>query len=121
MCDCGNRLKIDLHTHILPKHYPNLRERYGYGGFISLIHEEDGVTRMMQGDKLFRVVEPNCFEIAVRLEEMEKTEVDVQVISTVPVMFSYWAKPEDCLDLSIILNDDIANSVKLNPKKFIGI
>jgi len=125
MCDCGNNrkkhLKVDLHTHILPKFYPNLRERYGYGGFISLVHEENGVTRMMQGDKLFRVVEPNCFEIGVRLEDMEKTEVDVQVISTVPVMFSYWAKPEDCLDLSKMLNDDIANSVKQNPKKFIGL
>ena len=35
-------------------------------------------------------------------------------------MFSYWAKPEDCLDLCQILNDHVAACVRENPKRFIG-
>lgn len=31
-------VKIDVHTHILPKTWPSLKERYGYGGFIRLEH-----------------------------------------------------------------------------------
>ena len=37
--------------------------------------------------------------------------MDVQVLSTVPVMFSYWAKPEHGHDLSRFLNDHIAGVV----------
>lgn len=114
------QLRIDLHTHILPKNYPNLRERYGYGGFISLEHKCDGKTIMMKGDEFFREVEPNCFDPVARIEDMDRTTVDVQVLSTVPVMFSYWAKPEDCLDLCQILNDDLAEVVKKHPKRFVG-
>jgi len=36
-------------------------------------------------------------------------------------MFSYWAKPEDTLDLCTLLNDHIANIVKKNPKRFVGL
>jgi aminocarboxymuconate-semialdehyde decarboxylase len=35
-------------------------------------------------------------------------------------MFSYWAKPEDALDLARYLNDDIAKTVASNPKRFVG-
>jgi aminocarboxymuconate-semialdehyde decarboxylase len=45
----------------------------------------------------------------------------MQVLSTVPVMFSYWAKPADALDLSRRLNDHIAEVVRAHPKRFAGL
>jgi hypothetical protein len=51
------------------------------------------------GDRLFREISDNVWEPTRRIEEMEGG-VSMQVLSTVPVMFSYWAKPTDALDLS---------------------
>lgn len=114
-------LKIDLHTHILPKTWPNLRERYGYGGFVRLEHHVPGRARMMKDDTCFREIGANCWDPARRIEDCNKAGVDVQVLSTVPVMFSYRARPEHGLDLSRILNDHIAGVVRAHPTRFAGL
>lgn len=114
-------MKIDIHTHILPKDWPNLKEKYGYGGWIQLDHHKTGCARMMKDETFFREVETNLWDPGVRMHECSSHGVDVQVLSTVPVMFSYWAKADDALDLSKFLNDNIAAVVEEFPRRFIGL
>lgn len=114
-------LTIDIHTHILPEHIPDFGRRFGYGGFIHLDHHKPGCARMMQDDRFFREVQANCWDPEVRMRECDEHRVHVQVISTVPVMFSYWARPHDTLVLSQFLNDHIAGIVQRWPRRFVGL
>lgn len=112
---------IDTHTHIIPKHLPDFAKQFGYGEFIQLDHHAPGRAWMMQGDRRFREITDNCWDPAVRIREMEEHQADMQVICTIPVMFSYWAKAQDGLAISRFLNDDIASTVNAHPGKFVGL
>lgn len=116
-------LKIDIHTHILPPEIPKFKEMFGYGGFIRLNDCPGCAAKDMVDDsgKFFRRVEANCFTPKLRLEDYDPFGVHVQVLSTVPVMFSYWAKPQDGLTVSKMLNDHLAGVVRDNPTRFVGL
>ncbi|MBG84898.1 MAG: 2-amino-3-carboxymuconate-6-semialdehyde decarboxylase [Phycisphaerae bacterium] len=114
-------LKIDLHTHILPEKWPDLAERYGCGDWVRLEHQQSCSAKMMVGDNFFREIESNSWDPVVRLSDCDQAGVRVQVLSTVPIMFTYWAEPEHALDLSMLLNDHMAGVVSTYPTRFVGL
>lgn len=114
-------LTIDIHTHIIPENLPDFKKKFDYGGFISLEHHKPCCAKMMVDGKFFREIEDNCWSAEKRMKECDHHHVDVQVLSTIPVMFSYWAKPNDCLEVSKYLNDHIAEIVQRYPKRFVGL
>lgn len=100
---------------------PNWSEKFGYGDFIYLQHHKKGFAKMMRGNQFFREIKENSWDPELRIEEYATFNTQVQVVCTIPVMFSYWAKPLDCLSLSQFLNDHIAKITTKYPKNYIGL
>jgi len=114
--------KIDVHTHILPKEIPRWKDKFGYVGFVTLEHHQPCCARMLKDDGVFfREVEDNIWSAEKRIKDCDAQNVGVQVLSTVPVMFSYWAKAADGAEIAGFLNDGIAEIVGEFPKRFIGL
>lgn len=110
--------RIDCHAHILPRDWPALHERYGDPRWPRLEHADSCSARIMIGDSVFREVTDQLYAVERRLADMDATGVDRQVLSTVPVMFSYWAEPERTRELSRYLNEHLATVAREHPDRF---
>lgn len=104
----------------MPEIMPNWTEKFGYGDFIHLEHRNCKAC-MIKGDKVFREVEANSYKAELRIKDMDESGVTMQVISTIPVLFNYWAKPYDGLATSKFFNDHIAETASKDPKHFTGL
>ena len=78
-------LKIDMHTHIIPKSLPRFAEEFGYGDFIHLEHNVPGTADMMKGREFFRRIKQNCWDAEMRNADYRASQPDEQVVCTIPV------------------------------------
>jgi aminocarboxymuconate-semialdehyde decarboxylase len=112
---------VDLHTHILPESWPDLAEKFGYGGWVSLEKCADCRANMLIDGTVFRQVDDRTWSPERRVRDCDEHGVDMQVLSTVPVMFAYGAQGKDALEVARMLNDHLAAVVANDPVHFQGL
>lgn len=113
--------RVDFHTHIIPEDFPDLAAKYGDDRFPTLKHTCDCGAEIFRNGKSFRKITDNTWDPKKRIEDMDREGVDVQVLSPIPVTFTYWSDPETCLELSKVQNDFIASVVEDYPDRFVGL
>jgi len=96
---------IDIHTHFFPESWPDLAARYGTPDWPSIKHTGPGKADIMLGDRMFRHVTSACWDVNVRLANMDRNGIDMQIISATPVLFAYARKAEQALDCARLFND----------------
>ena len=114
-------LKIDTHAHYLPRDWPDLANKYGDNRFPVIHHGDDNRHRIYKEGKFFREIQSKTWDPDERIAEYARFNVQVQVISTVPVMFSYWAKPHHAMELHQSLNNHMAETCRTHRRHYAGI
>lgn len=114
-------MRIDFHTHIYPLDLPNFAEKYGNDKWPVMEQKCSCGADIMVSGNVFREVTDQVWDPKKRIEDMKNEGVDMQVLSPVPVTFSYWAPVEQALEMAQFQNDFIAQTVKDYPEHFIGL
>jgi aminocarboxymuconate-semialdehyde decarboxylase len=96
---------IDIHNHFFPREWPDLAARYGTPDWPWIKHTEPGKAEIMVGDQFFRHIYSACWDPEIRLQEMDRDGVDLQIISATPVLFAYDRPTEHALDCARLFND----------------
>ncbi|HXH21772.1 MAG TPA: amidohydrolase family protein [Dehalococcoidia bacterium] len=113
-------MTIDVHAHVVPErfppHPPGADERWP-----EMDHFEPGRARVMIAGRNFRTVTEGVWSATRRIEDMDREGVDVQVLSPMPELLSYWLPLEDSRVLAEHVNDYITRMVEASPGRFHGL
>jgi aminocarboxymuconate-semialdehyde decarboxylase len=71
---------VDIHSHFLPRSWPDLAARFGTADWPWLRHTAPGEAMLMLGEREFRPVTAACWDPAVRLGAMDRDGVDVHAL-----------------------------------------
>lgn len=110
---------IDVHAHLLPRSAIAAAES-GSDWFGSRV-ETDGLgrPRIVTGDYAVSMGGPVHWEsIERRIERMDESRVDVQVLSLNPILFRYYLEARHAVDAARAINDELAGIVADHPARF---
>lgn len=108
---------VDMHTHFLPKQWPDLEKRFGTPDWPWMRHTEQGKAMLMLGNKEFRPVYDACWDSSVRLAEMDRDNIDIQVMCATPVLFAYARPAPHATECAQIFNDLALEMCSHNPDR----
>ncbi len=114
-------MRVDFHTHIIPEDFPDFTEKFGGERWPTMNRTCACGANIMVAGKVFREVTDQVWSPEKRIQDMDREGVDIQVLSPIPVTFSYWADTEPAMLMSKIQNDFIAETVQKYPDRFIGL
>ncbi len=114
---------IDVHTHIVPEHFPPVGNRLAANRWPYMDHIEPGKANVMISGRNFRTVLDHCWNVPRRLREMPEPgyRVDRQVLSPMPELLAYKLNPHDGLDLARYLNEVLIRMVEHAPDRFYAL
>lgn len=107
-CGCG----IDAHAHVVPENFPACIGSAVPADWPSMAPAAQPCHRnVMIAGKVYRTVSDRCWDVGRRLADLPAMGLDLQVVSPMPELLSYWMRPAEAQQLLRFLNDQIAGMV----------
>ncbi|MBF4481389.1 aminocarboxymuconate-semialdehyde decarboxylase [Rhodococcus rhodochrous J3] len=109
---------IDVHTHYVPKGWPDLSADAGVDApWLRVESESDAI--IMMGTREFRRIQSDAWDYEVRLRDMDADGVRAQVVSPTPAFFNYGRTPEEAERIARIFNDLALTIVEPAPDRLV--
>lgn len=112
-------LKIDIHSHLLPGSWPDFNGSRNLG--FPVLEEDGEKRRIMINGEFFRAVTSTSWDLDQRVRQYADAGVQVQVVCTVPVLFSYHLPLDPAETFIRFLNDHIAEEQAARPDRIIAL
>jgi len=111
---------VDVHCHYLS---PEVGAKYAY--LHPVKHDATAVyaTELSRQVNMKQIQELGAKfnQVAVRLKDMDKMGIDIQVVSPAPIQYFYFTEPELGAQISRDINESIALVVAQRPDRFVGM
>jgi aminocarboxymuconate-semialdehyde decarboxylase len=113
---------IDIHAHILPEETIRRLGRESPRVAPKLVDQPDGSTNMVIAGKVVQRPMPReCWDLDLRLADMDKHGVDMQAICATVHTFFYDEEPALAAACAALQNDEIAALAKRHPERFVAL
>lgn len=109
---------VDFHTHVVPNSLPPPGGEKLWPSIA--LHGADEADIMI-GGRSFRRVDRRSWDVAARLADMDADGVEIQVLSPMPELLSYWFGAEEGERFCRAVNEHTLSMVAERPERFRGL
>jgi aminocarboxymuconate-semialdehyde decarboxylase len=116
-CRCG----VDTHAHVIPEIFPSYLGSSIPADWPSMAPAHECHRNVMISGKVYRTVSDRCWDTGKRLSDFEEMGIELQAVSPMPELLSYWMPPSDGAQLIRYLNEQIAEMVSQSQGRIVGL
>jgi aminocarboxymuconate-semialdehyde decarboxylase len=116
-CSCG----VDVHAHVIPGEFPAYLGGVTPAGWPSMAPADACHRHVMIDGKNYRTVSDKCWTTSRRLADFKEMGLQLQAISPMPELLSYWLSAADGAQLVRFLNEQIASMVHESDGQLVGL
>lgn len=108
---------VDFHTHFLPHEFPAQPPGIEEPAWPRMVSTGQASATMYVGSREFRSFDDQYWNVARRVEALDRAGVDIQVMSPLPEVLSYWLNPQAAAIITDSVNQYAADMVAQAPTR----